>query len=286
MSNVSFFGLNLTPGQEETIPIPAGIVLHLSQVTFATEGKDGVITRIFAVIEDDASDDESDEVNTSVQRDRKEFAIATLVGKSKESQNLELNFSEIDGDVCFKAVGGKTNVHLTGYYTQVASEDDLFGADEDDDHEFGEIPSDEDDEIDGELPPNFTSYETDSDDEDFKVNESALDENNDSGYVIQGESDEEDEDEAEEDAEEDIQASLELLKKQIAAQQKQQQNTAGQKRKNAPASNDESAAKKAKTAEQPKKQEAKKETPSKQPQQQQQQGKKNKNKKNKNKGKK
>lgn len=274
MANVSFFGMSLTPGQEEIIPIPAGIVLHISQVTLATEGQDGEVTRIFAVIEEDGSDDEED-VNTSVQKERREFAIATLVGKSKESQNLELNFSEIDGDVCFKAVGGRTHVHLTGYFNQVSTEDEMFG----------EFDSEEEEELNGKLPPNFVQYESDEDDEDFKVNASALDDNNDSGYFIQGGSDEESEDEEDEaEADQDIQASLEMLKKQIAQQE------SSKKRKNAPTTN-ETASKKQKTEAKkpqqqngtPKKQEAaapKKQDTPKQTESKAQSGKKN-NKKNK-----
>jgi len=191
MANVSFFGIELAPGKEEPTPIPSGIVLHISQATLAKEGKDGEVVRIFAIIEDEESDSEEDTKNkeeSTAKKVKREFAIATLVGKSKESQNLELNFSEIDGDVYFKAVGGQTTVHLTGYYNQVASEEDMF-EDYDSDEENG-------------LPPKFAYYDSDEDkvangdessDEEFKVNESDLNESNDSGHFISGSDDEEEE---------------------------------------------------------------------------------------------
>lgn len=256
MTNLSFFGLEVAPNKEEPTPIPPGIILHVSQATMSKDGKDGEVSRLFACIEDEETDSEDE--SAPPKRIKREFAVATLVGKSKEAQSLELNFSEIDGDVSFKVVGGHVPVHLAGYYNQVGSEEDMFAGDA----EFDEEIDDED------APANFQFYGGDSDEDEnedgeFKPNESALNASNDSGYVI-NESDED------EDDEEDINAKLAELRSQMEAQEKASKN---KKRKNDAA--EEKPAKKTKTAtksipvETPKKAE---ESPKKkQPAQQQQQ---------------
>ncbi|KAL9654431.1 hypothetical protein ABK040_010454 [Willaertia magna] len=117
MSNVfSFFGQEIKPGTPQSFEIPFGeVLLHVSGLALGTTTPKGSLTRVYVHVPDEEDKEKSNK-----------YVICTLVGKEKESANVDLNFSE---DVAFSVeseAGENVTVHVTGYINLISDEEDDY----------------------------------------------------------------------------------------------------------------------------------------------------------------
>ncbi|KAL0478174.1 histone deacetylase HDT [Acrasis kona] len=218
-SLLSFFGQQVLPGKNATkIEIPEGVIVHVSQVAFASEVPAGEIARLF------------------IHADDKKYAVCTLVGQTKEFANLDLNLDP-ETEFQFSVEGTKTAVHLTGYYNimdeEIDSEDIEVG--EEVEPEFNSYESDSDEELNGAAPEIDLSKKTS---EELLNILAAQDDEDDDDYLNQSNQQDSEDDDIEEEYSDDENEPFndEDLKAQIAAIQAQQ--TGGKKRKAAAVSNE------------------------------------------------
>jgi hypothetical protein len=261
------------------VPIPEGVILHISHAAFAEETAAGEVARLF------------------VQVDDKKFAFCTLVGQTNESATLDLNF-DAGTKVSFMVEGAETTVHLTGYYSILEDEiDENELLSDEEEPQINVYGSDDD----GEETMNTSSLsesstskllstyanlpEDDSEDDEFEPNQDDLNDSKDYkldlSYLEQEDGSSDDSDDSDDDiSEEQLRATIAEIQKQQAKkeqqqQQQQQQQKQGKKRKHEESPSKPQQQQNKKLKQSPQKQS----TPQKSPQQNQKKSKKNKQKK-------
>lgn len=168
-----------------------------------------------------------------VHADETKFALCALVGQSRESQPLDLNFDP-DTEVAFSVEGSRTAVHITGYYNMV---DDEIPSDLEDgevgDEQAQFVFQDSDDEEDQKVDSKTAHYlldqladEDSDDDEEFEPNHDELNDSKDY-HLNESQLDSEDSDNDEDVTNEQLLKQIEVIKRQQV--QKQQQPKKQQK---------------------------------------------------------
>jgi hypothetical protein len=190
-----------------------------------------------------AAETQGDEIaRLFVLADENKFALCALVGHTKESQSLDLNFDP-DTRVVFSVEGSRTPIHLTGYYNLIDDEipEGLEGDFEGEEPQFQSFASDSDEEGNG-LDHSTTSKllkqladEDSEDDEDFEADQDELNDSKDYHLDLsQLEEEEERSDSDDEINDDELRARVAQLNQQQAKKQEKQKQVKKEKQPKQP----------------------------------------------------